>query len=66
MGFACVVVNIGVFTGGTLLAWQCQKNKLKKYLDKRTESDIVLPCDVRGTALNEGLRTISQSDLLRK
>jgi hypothetical protein len=47
IGLACVVVNIGVFTHGMGFAWQCQKNKLKKYMDKRTESDIVLPCDVR-------------------
>jgi hypothetical protein len=43
MGFACACVNIRLFTHGTLLAWQCQKNKLKKYMDKREENDIVCP-----------------------
>jgi hypothetical protein len=37
MGFACVVVNIGVFTHGANLAWQRQKNNEKILLTERRD-----------------------------
>jgi hypothetical protein len=43
IGLACACVNIRLFTHGMLLAWRCQKNKLKKYVDRLTGYGIVCP-----------------------